>query len=256
MADKNNILDGLAWAGITEEARVARVSSDLVSKLNHYTKTHTRTAIKEAVRATAPPYGRGKYITEAVEVEYLRQAPIHLERRRKHDEWKKWLDNEALISTRLNRAYAGTFRRPMYSDRNTTPEGYYDWDYSKRRDWDKAERERDKGDNCIGIAHQGDYVVALLSSRDSKDGNYIATRRRGEDEITYTKIEGYDRWESPRNLAEAALMLGGPKVRHAIARGKRVKTDWVARRSFIHHDGSDHEEPKVEEVAWVTSENE
>jgi hypothetical protein len=57
----------------------------------------------------------------------------------------------------------------------------------------------------------------------------------------------------PSNLVEAAVALGGPKVRAALAKGKKVVTDWSGRRTFIHHEGQDHVHPCVEEIPWLVA---
>ena len=81
MGQKANVLDALAWAGVSESARVARIAAKLVRELHQYKDEHTKTRIKDAVKATSPPYGRGKYIIAAVDAEYQRQLPIYKERK-------------------------------------------------------------------------------------------------------------------------------------------------------------------------------
>ena len=88
-----NILDGLAWAGISEQARVARISAGLVKELSQHDDGHTKTRVKDAVRATSPPHGRGKAITEAVSIEYLRQAPIYQKRQADQAAWATYVSH-------------------------------------------------------------------------------------------------------------------------------------------------------------------
>ena len=84
---------------------------------------------------------------------------------------------------------------------------------------------------------------------------HIATRPNGGP-VTRTYLRcnvGLARSATPQSLAEAAISLGGPKVKAAISRGKRVKTDWVERVSYIYHDGSDHHHAHVEILPWRIS---
>lgn len=264
MAQRDNVLDGLAWAGITEQARVARIASMLVRQPG--APNHTQTHIKETIRSTAPPYGRAKYLFEELygrviaapegkekirtgsEIE--RQYAIYSERKRRQDEWKRWQEFRAHRATRLNYAYAAAFDRPVYEPSRRCP---IDWDWSMgydcenyklKQQWEEEERARDKGDVCLALTHQGDHVVCLVQSEDTIERYHIAVRlKRGPIVRTYLR-------DKCKDLAQAAVSLGGPKALAAIAKGKRLKTDWVGRRSFIHHDGSDHQEPKVEEIPW------
>lgn len=263
MSQRENVLDGLAWAGISEEARVARLAAQLVREQSG--KNHTQTHIKDTIRNTAPPYGRAKYIFnklfgrpakdndpgEIGEIE--RQYDIWIARQRKKNDWERYLQHQARRSTRLNNAYAAAFDRPPYEPNRDVPKeikwtwcmGHEHPNREKEAAWQREENERDKGDVCLAITHQNDYTVALVQSENTNTSYHIATRlKRGPIVRTYLR-------ESCDDLPQAVVSLGGPKVRAAIAKGKRVKTDWVGRRSFIYHDGSDHEQPKVEEVPWL-----
>jgi hypothetical protein len=117
MAKREAILDGLAWAGISEAARVARISAGLVREIGDTARSHTKTRVKEAVRDTSPPYGRGKAIYEAVEEEYRRQKPIYRARLRDHTAWERRRKFLSKLSTRINAAYAFRFGRPLYQKR-------------------------------------------------------------------------------------------------------------------------------------------
>lgn len=263
MGQREFVLDGLAWAGLSEDARVARLAAMLVRQESapHHTQTH----IKDAIRGTAPPYGRQKYIfaklygekgdedgNGAVEGEILRQYKIYAERKAEQDEFEAYLRHMSKRSTRLNMAYAGAFSRPPYEPSRSCPKEIA-WNYAMGHDhpnrdrmtaWQKGENARDKGDKCLGITHQDGHVVALVSHENMTERCHIAVRlKKGEITRTYLRDDCED-------LVQAAVSLGGPKVRAAISKGKRVRTDWAGRRSFIYHDGSDHEEPKVEEVPW------
>lgn len=264
MGQREHVLDGLAWAGITEQARVARIAAMLVRENGN---RHTQTHIKDTIRNTAPPYGRAKYIFEElygrviaapegkekvrIGSEIERQYVIYSERKERHDEWERWQEYRSRRSTRLNYAYAAAFGRPPYEPSRKCPikwdwsMGYEHENYKLKCDWDEAERKRDKGDVCLGLTHQDGYVVCLVDSVNGVGCCHIAVRLKSGP-IVRTHLR-----EDCENLVEAAVSLGGPRVRAAIAKGKRVKTDWVGRRSFIHHDGSDHQEPKVEEVPWI-----
>lgn len=258
MADETTVLDGLAWAGITEEARVARLAAMLVRQAS--APNHTQSHIKDTIRGTAPPYGRAKYIFEKLygdkttpgEIE--RQFEIYIARKRAHDDFEAYLEHMSTRSTRLNKAYASRFDRPMYEPKRACPTP---WDWTMEHDhphrdlqtaWNNREAERDKGDTCLAITHQDGYTVALVEKVNMTEQHHIAVRLR-KGPIVRTSLR-----EECHNLVEAAVSLGGPRVRAALAKGKRVKTDWVGRRSFIYHDGSDHEEPKVEEVSWLARE--
>ena len=245
MADRSKILDGLTWAGISEEARIARISAKLVRRLSRYTTTHTKTDVKKAVRETSPPYGRGKAITEAVEREYRRQFPIYMERTEAKEAWAEYLKHIAKRSTRLNLAYAAAFDRVPWEPSRKNPHPYGDWD--QRCAWDQEERERDKGDQCIGLTHQDGHVVCLMSHEKGHSQYHIATRyKKGEIVRTYLRTD------DASNLAEAAISLGGPKVKAALSIGKKVVTDWIGRRTFIHHEGQDHQGHSVEQLPWRT----
>lgn len=248
MAARDMVLDALAWAGITEKARVAKIAAGLVR--DTAPRNPTKSAIKEAVKATAPPYGRGKAITEAVTLEYQRQMPIHIKRRNAHNAWESYLETQAKRETRINNAYAYAFNRPAYEPAKSYPGP---WDYSDegraaRREWNEKEDARDKGDDCIAITHYDDHVVALVVSENGSNQAHVATvSKDGEITRTYLKIEDYD---DPDNLVEAALLLGGPKVQTALSLGKKVVTDWPRRRTLIHHEGQDYHRHYVEELPW------
>jgi|3_EtaG_2_1085321.scaffolds.fasta_scaffold00329_24 hypothetical protein len=246
MGQKANVLDALAWAGVSESARVARIAAKLVRELHQYKDEHTKTRIKDAVRATSPPYGRGKYIIAAVDAEYQRQLPIYKERKAKHDAWAEYQKHIVKRSTRVNNAYAAAFDRPQYHPKQRWGGSW--GDYDGRQAFDEVEGARDFGDRCLALTHQGNHVVALLTSKNGQDGFHIATRlKRGT--VTRTYLRGNDD-QGPQNLIDALVSLGGPQVKAALAIGKQVETDWVGRRSFIHHDGRDHQAVGVEEISW------
>lgn len=256
MAKRDRILDGLAWAGLSERARIARIANQLVQNgTNSYRGSLTQTEVKEAVRNTSPPYGRAKHIFRALwgddnDGEIARQREVHDRRQKAASDHKRWLADEAKLETRLNKAYAAAFERPRLRPYEHYPGGWRDYD--ERMAWEDKERARDKGDDCIALTHQDGHVVALCVAENGSDDVFIATRYR-TGPVTKTYIT-HDWGEQPKNLVEAAVLLGGPKVRAAIARGKRVKTDWINQRSFVYHDGSDHEAPKTELVEWNTVE--
>ena len=133
---EENILDALAWADFTEKARIAIISSNLARESGDHTKTY----IKEKVRETCPPYGRGKAITEAVEREWTRQRPIYVARQQEQAAWKAYLEDRATRETRLNAAYAAAFKRPLWepSRRNPIPWGSDNWD--ERNAWEEQEK--------------------------------------------------------------------------------------------------------------------
>jgi len=252
MAVRDKILDGLAWAGITEEARVALISATLVRSLPHASDAHTQTAIQLAVRNTSPPYGRGKAITKAVTKEYLRQLRIYRARFSAQAEWNQWKAHQARLETRLNNVYAAAFNRPPLEPRKSYPGGWNNWE--DRHNWDTAEAERDKGDQCIALTHQDDYIICLVTKENENRTPHIAVRQRGGGKIVRTYFDkSHPDFRTPDDLVQAEVALGGPKVHTALAKGKRVFTDWVGRRSLIYHDGSDFEAPKVEEVCWHIS---
>jgi len=242
------ILDGLAWAGISEPARIARISARLVRQLGTYRSEHTKSDVKEAVRGTSPPYGRGKAIYEAVEVEYRRQLPIFAARKERHEAWENYQEHIAKRETRINHAYAAAFDRPVWEPARKNPYSYGDDQYYS---WNEEEQKRDKGDDCIGLTHQGGHVVCLVQHENGITAWNIATRhKRGPIVRTYLRCNLGGRTGQPQNLVEAAISLGGPKVRSALAKGKKVVTDWAGRRTFIHHEGQDHEKVWVEELPW------
>jgi len=231
MAVRDKILDGLAWAGVEEPVRVAKISAMLVREngTDSYNRL-TKTRIKEAVRNTSPPYGRGKAITEKVEAETARQAEIYTQRQKSQADFAEWLRFMAKMETRLNCAYAHAFGRPRYA-----PYAYYSGDYSDtgyhdaRRAWDEKEQARDKGDECVALTHWQGHVVCLVNGVNEKHQVHIATRRHdGEIVRTYFRDE-------PEDFAQAAISLGGPKVRAAFALGIRVTTDWVGRTTTVHY---------------------
>ena len=243
MGQKANVLDALAWAGISESARVAKIAAGLVRELPDYQAEHTKIRVKDAVKATSPPYGRGKYIIAAVDVEYQRQLPIYKERKDKHDAWDKYQKHIVKRPTRINSAYATAFDRPQFNALQAN--------YPCRQPSNKEKGVRDVGDRCLALTHQGNHVVALLTSKNGQDGFHVATRlKRGNITRTYLRGVGGDCGQGPQNLIDALVSLGGPRVKAALAIGKQVETDWVGRRSFIHHDGRDHQAVGVEEISW------
>jgi hypothetical protein len=251
-----NILDGLAWAGISEKARVARISARLVRELG-FRDEHTKSHVKDAIRSTSPPFGRSKFIFEAVEKEYRRQLPIYRERQAAHGDWEQYKTHMAKRSTRLNLAYAAAFGRPDYAPTRSNPHPWHEYD--ARAAWDAAERERDKGDKCVALTHQNGYVVCLMTNENESDAHHIAVRyKNGPITRTYLRTNYTRRRDTPENFVEAIVSLGGPKVKAALAQGKKVVTDWVGRRTFIHHEGQDHHHPHIEEIPWrvVTIANE
>ncbi len=245
-------LDGLAWVGVKEKDRVAKLAAQLVRSDSYKL---TQTEIKDAIRATVPPYGRANHIFKALhgpDGEIERQRALYELRREKHLEWERYLTFHGKVSNRRNYAYAAAFSRPP---REMTRRNPHKWGWADGADhpnrllkhaWDQAESERDKGDTCKGLTHQDGYVVALVADTngDHSYNSRVALR------LKKGPITGYYLQGRVQNLAEAALSLGGPRVVAAIAKGKRVRTDWVGSRSYIYHDGSDHETPKVEEVRW------
>jgi len=251
MSARDTILDALAWAGITEDARIAKIAAGLVRGASY---TYTKTAVREAVKITSPPYGRGKAIFTAlwgdmaeVSGEIMRQKVIYDARQEEQAKWRGYLAHRAKRENRINSAYASAFSRPDYLPARRCPVTWSEYD--ARCEWEKEERERDKGDDCTALTHQDSFVVCLVISENGETRPHIATRyKRGDVVRTYLRMSG-----SPMNLAEAAISLGGPKVKAALAKGKRVKTDWIGRRTYIYHDGSDHIDPRVEELPWRTS---
>jgi len=244
MADASSILDGLAWAGMTEPARIARITAQLTRE-RHGSSPITQTRIKDAIRATVPPYGRGKAIFEAIygvgkAGELQRQQEIYSGRQRMQNGWEREVSYLSELSTRLNLAYAAAFDRPPFREYKHFP-GHWS-EHDARAEWDKQERARPRGDTCLALTHQDGYVVCLV--RDA-GRTHVATRlKRGPVVRTFLRdLEA-------ENLTQAIVSLGGPRVRAALSKGKRVKTDWVGRRSYIHHDGSDHHSPKIEEIPW------
>lgn len=254
MAQRANILDGLAWASLTEQARVARVSAQLVRECGQYNRDHTKTRVKDAVRNTSPPYGRAKFIVEAVEAEYRRQLPIYQERQERHNAWRQYQEDTAKRATRLNNAYAAAFGRPRYFPRQQyvspwSQKIYSESYYEAQEAFAKSEQARDVGDECIAITHQNGYVVALVESENGTTRFHIATRlKHGPIVRTYLRTGAYN--NQAQNLVAAAVSLGGTKAKAAFAKGKQVDTDWVGRRTFIHHDGRDHVYAHVEEIPW------
>jgi hypothetical protein len=245
MANRDLILDGLAWAGIPEPVRVARIAAALVREKSESCDSLTKTRIREAVRDTSPPYGRGKAIYEAVTKEIDRQSPIFEERKQGHEEWKAWNAHMAEHSTRMNHAYAAVFDRTPYSPHRRYTGDYSDWD--ARVAFDKVESDRDKGDECTSLTHFKGHVVCLVVTQDTGRFPHIATRM-GSGPIVRTYLR--NPYQPPADLVEAAVSLGGPKVRAAFSLGKKVITDWVDRLTLIHHEGQDHHERGVEIVPW------
>jgi hypothetical protein len=267
MAQRATILDGLAWAGLSEKVRVARISAGLVRSLV-CSKVHTKAAIHAAVRDTCPPHGRGKAIIEAVTLEYQRQLPIYRARQENHASWKAHLEHQAKRETRLNNAYAHAFGRPVYKPDGDYPGSYWDDPWEIREKWDAKERARDKGEKCLDLLHYRGHVVCLAMRPGARP--HIATI--GKDKtivLTYLPSGHYntnDSWGRylerqtehaaryytipPSNLLAAAVLLGGPEVKTAMTLGKKVETDWVGRKTIIHHEGQDHRRHCVEEIPW------
>lgn len=249
MAQRENILDGLAWAGLSEAVRVARISAGLVRSLPTYILDHTKSAVKEAVRLTSPPYGRGKAITEAVTLEYKRQLPIYRARKEAKDDWERYLTRQAKVETRTNNAYAHAFGRPSHLAEQDNPLPWAHSTWETRKAWSEKEEARDKGDNCIELTHFRGAVVALVHDDDSWRDPHIATRNKdGKIVRTHLRLPRYE--DPPKTLVAAALLLGGPKVRSALALGKRVITDWEGRRTLIHHTDHAYQSDRVEELPW------
>lgn len=234
MANREKILDGLAWAGITEKARVAKISALLVRRSERMTKT----AIKEAVRDTSPPYGRGKAIAEKVVDEHRRQKVIYDQRQKEQVDFELYKANLAEMRSRLNHAYAHAFGRPRYKPYGTrVPKDYWDWEPAERATYDAAEEHRDMGDDCIAITHWDGHVVALLDTLNDDHHQHIATRRKsGQAVRTHLR-------SSVEDLVQAAISLGGPKVRAAYSQGIRVTTDWIGRKTTVHYAIGDVELP-------------
>lgn len=289
MAKADLILDGLAWAGIKEPARVAKIAAKIVREIS--ADNLTKADVKRYVRDTSPPYGRAKHVFAALwgtgpkpiicpecgkkntpvrntcrswgcraelpeppedpdydEGEIARQRLVYLERKKRHDAWKTYQNWRAKRATRLNRAYAGAFDRPIYEPERQNPH-QLNWDYDSEdyklyQEWEQKERERDKGDKCLGLTHQGKHVVCLVISQNMSNYPHIATRHK-KGGIVRTYLRG-----RPDNLVEALVSLGGPKVRSALTQGKKVVPDWVGRRIFIHHEGQDHQNRHIEEIPW------
>lgn len=233
MPDEAQVLDGLVWAQLKEPARIARIASGIVRKYSRHNQSTTKTDVQQAVRETMPPHGRGKYIIEGVSKEIERQKPIFLKRSEAHQAWDAYLKHQALIGTRLNDAYAARFGRPTYLREARLNLSYGDDNYwEKSQAHHEAERNRDKGDNCIGLMIYKDiYTVALLSyahKQPSQHSHYIAVRDRFGGEPVYTELK-----RACKNMVEAIVDLGGPEVRGAMARGLPVNVDWVARNITI-----------------------
>jgi hypothetical protein len=247
------ILDALAWAGISEKARIARIANKLALSLHSQKQQHSKTKVKEAVKNTAPPYGRGKIITNAVEIEYRRQLPISLERRNQKGEELRYENHMAMKATRINNAYAAAFNRPIYQPRQywerskaNVNDSWEEID-AKNREFNIAEERRDKGDECIALKFQGNYTIALLRSSNHNYNLHIAVRsKQGIITRTYLRANKYE----IKNFVEVITSLGGSKVKAALARGNKVITDWSGRRSFIHHDNINNRGPRIEELPW------
>lgn len=255
MARREKILDGLAWASLSEPARIARIAAQLVREnVGSYAPKLTKSRVKEVIRDTSPPYGRGKAIFESLwgddgtDGEIGRQLAIYQDRKERHDAWSKHQKHISKRSTRVNRAYAYAFGRPQYSPRRHWNGAWNDYD--ARRAFEEVEDKRDVGDQCIALIHLDDHVVALVSSENEGESWHIAVRTNGAIIRTYLRcnLSGPRTW--PKNFAEAAVSLGGPKVKAALALGKKVVTDWAGRRTFIHHEGQDHHHAHVEELPW------
>lgn len=245
MANRDKILDGLAWAGISEAARVAKIAAILVKE---QLGTYTKTRIKDAVKDTSPPYGRGKAICEQVTVELERQLKIHNPRREARIDFTAWLAHRAKPATRLNDAYAFRFDRPTYDPYHFYPGSYTD-DWNIRQAYDETETGRDKGDECIAITHWQEHVVALVETINGDTKWHIATRLHTGDIVrTYLR-------SCPTDLAQVAISLGGPKVKAAYARGIRVTTDWVARKTTVHYTDRREIVLPWRSVRWETRNN-
>jgi hypothetical protein len=244
------VLDALAWAGISETARIARIANKLTRGTNRYCTTVTKTAIAEAVRVTIPPYGRGKAICEGVAKEIERQHPIYAKRHDAQEAWERYLAHMAEMSVRINNAYASRFGRPTFSPATSYQGHPNEQPYGGGSYWEasqahqEAESKRDKGDSCVAfLIYQEVYAVALLRSANNLPGsNYVAVRNRLSGEAVYTALR-----VSCEHFVDAVLSLGGPKVRSALAQGLQVCTDWVGRRSVI-----THREGKTETLPWLS----
>jgi hypothetical protein len=225
MANRDKILDGLAWAGISEQARVAKIAAILVRE-----SRVTKTRLKEAVRDTSPPYGRGKAICKLVDTEHQRQQAIYDVRQAQQRNYRIEATHREAPKTRLNNAYAYAFKRPRFDNRGRNlPEAYWNWDYETRQEWDEKEDARDKGDQCDALLHWGNAIVALVPyTNGDRHENIITRDQNGVIVRTYLRSD-------PDDLVQAAILLGGPKVRAALTLGIRVTTHWVARKSTIHY---------------------
>lgn len=250
---QDKILDGLAWAKLSEQARIARIAAKLVRDIPTGIAI-TKVAIKEAVSATMPPYGRGRVIFEGVTEEYQRQLPIFRKRQEAHREWKQHTDNLSNLSYRINAAYAARFDRPEYRPRQSFPEAYIpqfgdpnESNYWERRNaWDKKEDERDKGDDCDDLIIYKGHTICLVTRGNNDRNSFVAVRQK-KGPITKIHLS-----TSPQRveLSEIAMVLGGPRVQSAITSGERVVTDWINRRSVIYHDATETHEPWVETIEW------
>lgn len=224
MANRELILDGLAWAFIEEPVRVAIISAMLVREPGSLTKTR----IKEAVKDTSPPYGRGKAICELVETETYRQKRIYDQRQEQQGMFRERQERKARMDTRLNDVFANVFDREPCNPGCHRPSDYYSMTYEARQAWDKREEEEDRGERCQAITHWKEHVVAL--STDARNHRRSITTRLRKGEIVKTFLRS-----DCKDLVQAAISLGGPKVRAAFGRGIRVTTDWVGRKTTIHY---------------------
>lgn len=229
--DNGEILDALAWASLSDQARIARLASKLVGLTGGpYGGRLTKSLIEHTVRGTKPPHGRGKLIIEGVTKEIDRQLPIWRKRRDEKEEWERYQARMAERATRLNLAYAARFDRPPYEPHRPNPYSYNEYDAQVA--WQRQESERDKGDRCIGLLiYKRDYIVALLSSVSKMEGAYyIAVRNRHGGDVVYTALR-----QGCEHFVDAIVSLGGNEVRWAMARGHRVDVDWVARNISVHY---------------------
>lgn len=255
MENEGQLLDGLAWASIPEHVRIARIANALVEEQPTYEGERiTKTKVKDKVKSTFPPHGKGKAYFEAVygkgdsDGEFVRQLRIRRQREALANEMAQEQRESRRLDVRINRAYAAAFSRKMLEPSRRFPGAYYD--HEEKAKWEAEEALRDKGDDCAALTHQGEHVVALVKMENGHYTPHIATRlKSGPITRTYLRT-------SCDTFINAIVELGGPKVTSALSKGKRVQTDWVGRRTLIHHDGSDHEAPKVEIVPWRTAQYE
>lgn len=245
MAQAEAVLDALVWAQYKEPARVAKIAAKLVRNVAGRHNPITKAAIADAVRETMPPHGRGKAIVEAVTVEYARQLVIWQKRQEQHHARARYKERyvdkiDGRLHYALNAAYASRFGRPVFLPSIDCP---YQWADVRREAWLAVERDRDKGDKCIGLMlFQDTVVVALLASVHAgatRGGGYhIATIDRDGGSPIYTALQS-----NCEDFSQAAICLGGPQVRGAFTRGIPAFTDWRGRRTIIHYPNKSVELP-------------